>query len=65
MDIDLVERSDQSVVNRPRFGGKVLQLHKGQLRSSAGQIPVEMARYEQGTQSRAFLRNYKYPPVPR
>jgi hypothetical protein len=29
-----------SVASRPRFGGKVLQLYKGQLTGSAGQVPA-------------------------
>lgn len=29
------------VVNRPRFGGEILQLCKGQLGSSAEQVPAE------------------------
>jgi hypothetical protein len=37
------------VVNRPRFGGKVFQLHKGQLRGSARHVPAEMTQDEQDT----------------
>jgi hypothetical protein len=48
------------VVNRPRFGGKVFQLYKGQLRGSAGHVPAEMTQDEQDTRPRAFLCNCKY-----
>ena len=40
------------------FDGKVFQLYKGQLGGSAGQVPVEVARYEQGTRPRTFLCVY-------